>query len=129
MIKQGRSNQVPFAGFLLAGWALLTFSISASAQIAFAPLAAFTGTNGNIPGSVPEAALVQGSDGNFYGTTILGGTNLPGFGTIFKLAHDGTVTSRHRRHSINSPSFPDREIRTQPIILSDILQTPCGPRA
>ncbi len=51
------------------------------------------GVHGNIPGSVPEAALVKGSDGNFYGTTILDGTNLPGFGTIFKWANDGTVTS------------------------------------
>jgi uncharacterized repeat protein (TIGR03803 family) len=35
-------------------------------------------------GSDPQAGLVQGSDGNFYGTTAFGGTN--GWGTVFKLA-------------------------------------------
>jgi uncharacterized repeat protein (TIGR03803 family) len=37
-------------------------------------------------GSYPEAGLVQGTDGNFYGTT-LGGTSCPGrCGTVFKLS-------------------------------------------
>jgi len=34
-------------------------------------------------GSIPQAGLVQGSDGNFYGTTSAGGTNSAG--TVFKL--------------------------------------------
>ena len=34
-------------------------------------------------GADPNAGLVQGSDGNFYGTTAYGGTN--GYGTVFKL--------------------------------------------
>jgi len=34
--------------------------------------------------------LVQGSDGNFYGTTSLGGANSQG--TIFKMGSDGTLT-------------------------------------
>jgi uncharacterized repeat protein (TIGR03803 family) len=34
-------------------------------------------------GAVPIGGLVQGSDGNFYGTTALGGTH--GEGTVFKL--------------------------------------------
>ena len=34
-------------------------------------------------GAFPQDALIQGSDGNFYGTTVNGGTN--GVGTIFKL--------------------------------------------
>ena len=34
-------------------------------------------------GAAPNAALIQGSDGNFYGTTSQGGTN--NAGTIFKL--------------------------------------------
>jgi len=37
----------------------------------------------NSDGAYPQAALVQGSDGNFYGTTSQGGTN--GLGTVFRL--------------------------------------------
>ncbi|MGD1019549.1 MAG: choice-of-anchor tandem repeat GloVer-containing protein [Verrucomicrobiia bacterium] len=57
--------------------------------------AAFPG-DGNSPG----AALVQGSDGNFYGTTVFGGTtnynpwcDCHGYGTIFRISPSGTYTS------------------------------------
>jgi uncharacterized repeat protein (TIGR03803 family) len=42
-------------------------------------LISFDGTNG----SSPEAGLIQGADGNLYGTTAMGGTN--GHGTVFRL--------------------------------------------
>lgn len=45
-------------------------------------------------GSTPEAALAQGTDGNFYGTTALGGSN--GYGTLFALTAGGTLTTLHR---------------------------------
>src|SRR5207253_198417 len=45
-------------------------------------LHSFSGSPGE--GAVPFAGLVQGSDGNFYGTTALGGTD--GKGTVFKLS-------------------------------------------
>jgi uncharacterized repeat protein (TIGR03803 family) len=44
-------------------------------------------------GAHPEAALVQGSDGNFYGTTIAGGTN--GVGNIFRITPGGSETNLH----------------------------------
>jgi uncharacterized repeat protein (TIGR03803 family) len=50
-------------------------------QGALTPLYSFTGGN---DGANPEAELVQGSDGNFYGTTINGGQG--GAGTIFRLS-------------------------------------------
>ena len=43
-----------------------------------------TGTDGEIP----YAGLIQGSDGNFYGTTYFGGSH--GFGTVFKVTPGGT---------------------------------------
>ena len=44
-----------------------------------------------IDGSYPQAGLVQGSDGNFYGTTLNGGTN--GDGTVFQINPAGTYTN------------------------------------
>jgi uncharacterized repeat protein (TIGR03803 family) len=39
------------------------------------------------------AGLVLGTDGNFYGTTSLGGPNSGVGGTVFKITPDGTVTT------------------------------------
>jgi len=44
-------------------------------------------------GALPEAGLVQASDGNFYGTTYFGGSN--GDGTVFKFTPSGTLTTLH----------------------------------
>ena len=41
----------------------------------------------------PLAGLVQGTDGNFYGTTSGGGTN--NAGTVFKLTPNGSLTTLH----------------------------------
>jgi uncharacterized repeat protein (TIGR03803 family) len=50
-------------------------------------LVSFDGTNGYCP----QAGLVRGSDGNFYGTTFDGGTN--GDGTVFQLTPSGVLTT------------------------------------
>jgi uncharacterized protein (TIGR03437 family) len=50
-------------------------------------------------GAFPEAGLVQGADGNFYGTTYSGGSNVCGIaedlecGTIFKITPSGVLTT------------------------------------
>jgi len=44
-------------------------------------------------GASPVAGLIQGTDGNFYGTTIFGGTS--GDGTIFRSTVAGVVTTLH----------------------------------
>jgi uncharacterized repeat protein (TIGR03803 family) len=49
-------------------------------------------------GANPSAALIQASDGNFYGTTGGGGncTNFAdGCGTVFKITPTGTLTTLH----------------------------------
>src|SRR5437870_474959 len=46
-----------------------------------------------LPPENPDAALIQGSDGNFYGTTEYGGT--AGSGTVFKMDASGAVTTLH----------------------------------
>jgi uncharacterized repeat protein (TIGR03803 family) len=51
-------------------------------------LYSFTGGN---DGYYPTAALVQGSDGNLYGTTLSGGTNHRG--TVFRISTNGAFQS------------------------------------
>jgi uncharacterized repeat protein (TIGR03803 family) len=46
---------------------------------------------GGFDGGMPSSALVQGADGNFYGTTQYGGTN--GDGTVFRMTTNGTLTT------------------------------------
>lgn len=49
-----------------------------------------------VDGIYPEAGLVQGLDGNFYGTTYAGGlcdTFSGGCGTIFRITPSGTLTT------------------------------------
>ena len=51
---------------------------------------------GGADGANPYAALVQGNDGHFYGTTQFGGTNgTTGFGTVFRISPSGNFTSLH----------------------------------
>ena len=57
---------------------------------AFSNLFSFNGTNG----ANPYAGLVQGTNGNFYGTTEQGGTN-GGYGTVFEMTSAGTLTTLH----------------------------------
>jgi len=42
-------------------------------------------------GATPYATLVQATNGNFYGTTEIGGAN--GYGTVFKITARGTLTT------------------------------------
>jgi len=44
-------------------------------------------------GASPQGVLVQGTDGNFYGTTYQGGAN--NYGTIFKITPAGVLTLLH----------------------------------
>ena len=63
-----------------------------------------TDANGyNSDGAQPYAALVQGPDGSFYGTTAFGGAN--GVGTIFKLSLPPVITSPATATAVINHSF------------------------
>jgi uncharacterized repeat protein (TIGR03803 family) len=46
---------------------------------------------GGTNGAFPQAGLVQGADGNYYGTTSIGGSNT--YGTVFSITPSGTLTT------------------------------------
>jgi uncharacterized repeat protein (TIGR03803 family) len=56
-----------------------------------------------IDGATPYAGLVEGGDGNLYGTTYAGGAAWSG--TIFKLTQDGTLSTLH--HFCSDPNCAD----------------------
>jgi uncharacterized repeat protein (TIGR03803 family) len=64
----------------------------ASAAQTLTTLASFNGIDGSDPYSAP---LLQGTDGNFYGTTAYGGANCfsTGCGTVFKITPKGVLTT------------------------------------
>jgi uncharacterized repeat protein (TIGR03803 family) len=68
--------------FLL--WAATAVALPAQT---FKSLYSFDSTDG----ANPYAGLVQGTDGNFYGTTYVGGHN--NYGTVFKITPSGKLTT------------------------------------
>jgi len=58
---------------------------------ALTALYSFCSQSGCMDGESPFAGLVEGTDGDFYGTTQEGGA--AGYGTIFKITPSGTLTS------------------------------------
>jgi uncharacterized repeat protein (TIGR03803 family) len=68
------------------------FEISPAGKIV--TLYSFCSQSGCSDGAVVNAGLVQGTDGNFYGTTALGGTN--NGGTIFTITPAGKLTTLYR---------------------------------
>src|SRR5271157_4802385 len=78
--------------------ALYAATAIASPAQTFTTLASFDGTNG----ANPTTSLIQATDGNFYGTTDLGGPNnncapdgFNGCGTIFQVTPGGALTMLH----------------------------------
>lgn len=67
------------------------FSITPSGVVTTLHIFCPDGTCAYGEGYVPQAALIQGTDGNLYGTTLVGGTGGGdyGGGTVFKISPDG----------------------------------------
>jgi uncharacterized repeat protein (TIGR03803 family) len=107
-LKQ-KNNPIKLIKTLLLTICVLTALLAAPqarAGVAFTNLVFFTYTNAPNYGlnngfSSHASALVQGNDGNFYGTTWTGGNNVngnegintSGNGTIFKMTPNGAFTS------------------------------------
>ena len=83
----------------------LAAAILSPAQTTFTTLVNFDGA-----GLIPYGGLIQGTDGNFYGTTFLGGT---GGGTVFKITPGGTLTTLSLSPSLANP-------------YADLVQAPGG---
>src|SRR2546426_537550 len=81
-----------FKGLLIV---FLLFPACLHAVVSITPVCSFYSTNG----SFPTCALVQGGDGNFYGTTRYGGP--VGYGTVFKIAADGTLATVNSFYGTN----------------------------
>jgi uncharacterized repeat protein (TIGR03803 family) len=62
---------------------------------ALTTLYSFCTLNDCADGSEPSAALVQGTDGNFYGTTYYYGSGAYSRGTIFSITPSGAPTTLH----------------------------------
>ena len=86
-----------FAGLVVPMF--YTAMVIASPAQTFTSLASFTGTNG----ANPLSSVVQGTDGNFYGTTQQGGNPDcagSGCGTVFKITPIGTLSTIYKFCSV-----------------------------
>ena len=83
-------RRVHLCVLLAATLGALAVPAVAPAQPAVTILNSFAGVK---DAAAPVAALIQATDGNFYGTTLLGGAS--GQGTVFKMTPAGTVTVLH----------------------------------
>jgi uncharacterized repeat protein (TIGR03803 family) len=87
--NNGRKSHGLWSKLRIAGALIVVCVVSASAAGAqtLNTIFTFDGTDG----AFPAAPLVQGTDGNFYGTTLEGGTL--GHGTVFTMTPEGQVTT------------------------------------
>jgi uncharacterized repeat protein (TIGR03803 family) len=81
-------SRFPVVLFVLSAVLLALAGSSASQTVTFLTLVNFNGTDGTGPG---DSSLIQGTDGNFYGTTGNGGEN--NYGTVFKVSPAGLLTT------------------------------------
>jgi uncharacterized repeat protein (TIGR03803 family) len=87
---------------------LASVNLAAAQTVQFTTLAFFDKTNG----SLPKAELTLGNDGCFYGTTIQVSESPTNYGTIFKVATNGQLTSLYYFDNTNG------SVPTSKLILS-----------
>jgi uncharacterized repeat protein (TIGR03803 family) len=85
----------------LHGLSKFVFACAVASALSLQPVGAEAGSGFDIvhtfqgpDGAWPYGGLTRGKDGNFYGTTTIGGVGCggPGCGTVYKLTPDGTQT-------------------------------------
>jgi uncharacterized repeat protein (TIGR03803 family) len=100
--KTGSDGEIPYAGVIQGSdgnfYGTTYFGGSSGFGTVFRVTPSGTETvlysfAGGSDGEHPYAGVIQGSDGNFYGTTYQGGTS--GLGTVFKITPSGTETVLH----------------------------------
>jgi uncharacterized repeat protein (TIGR03803 family) len=101
----GWKPYLPLLMRLLWAAALALPTFNTHAAVVLTTLCAFTN---RYTGVNPLAGLVQGSDGNFYGTTEYGGNAGPIFGsdngTVFKITTNGTLTTLYSFGTVTNVS-------------------------
>ncbi|HXC09678.1 MAG TPA: choice-of-anchor tandem repeat GloVer-containing protein, partial [Steroidobacteraceae bacterium] len=100
--KTGSDGEIPYAGVIQGSDGNLYGTTYFGGSSGFGTVFKVTpgGTEtvlysfaGGSDGEHPYAGVIQGSDGNFYGTTYQGGAG--GYGTVFKITPSGTETVLH----------------------------------
>jgi uncharacterized repeat protein (TIGR03803 family) len=70
--------------------------------------------SGQADGSLPNS-LIEGADGNFYGSTLCGPESPPnvfnGFGTVFRVTPEGALTTLYRFTGANDGGNPSKVIQ------------------
>lgn len=88
--EPGRDSVIRLSGWTKARTVFVfcfVVAVASPAQVTYTTLGSFNGTNG----ANPDASMVQGTDGNFYGTTLNGGAN--NGGAVFKITPAGALTT------------------------------------
>lgn len=95
-MPNSRLSQILRAIFALAA---ITLSLAGSSQSqTFTSLVSFNGTDGAIP---LFGSLVQGTNGNYYGTTQFGGIGIQGHGVVYEVTPAGKLTDIYRFCSLS----------------------------
>ena len=92
-------KKIPFANLLKVLGACCLFVGSVLMAQTFTVLKTFTGTDGHNPN-----AVIQGTNGNLFGTTLSGGTGYSingGYGTIFEITTSGNSVGTYRFCSVS----------------------------
>src|SRR4051794_5801719 len=89
---RGPLARIPCEQSIFAATGLFLFAfVSPSYAQVYEKIYSFTESSAPNKGRQPYAGLVQGNDGNFYGTTQLGGVN--NLGTVFRMTPGGVLTT------------------------------------
>lgn len=107
-----------FYGVTQAGGAAdkgTVFKVDSSGNLT--TLYSFCKVSGCADGSTPAAELIEGTDGNFYGLTLFGGS-AQNVGTLFRITPQGMLTTLYTFCSLNQ-SCPDGAVPTALLQASD----------